>query len=181
MQFSDFLTDFTSWVDDERPDVVLLPGASREELSGWLARTPAAAGSEILEWFSHVNGEDARYSSLCGGLKRFIDLSFSEDLSAGFLRSAQRQGAERTRMSVSHASIRAVEWDPGWVPFFLDNAAPYCVDLSPADAGCLGQVIYAPRGDNRVHLVAKSLWHFLDRVADGVKLGEEWPYPGLFE
>lgn len=57
--------------------------------------------------------------------------------------------------------VAAVDWQPGWVPFAVSNAAYYAVDLTPLRGGSYGQVIEFGHDTVENRVLAPSISEFL--------------------
>lgn len=68
--------------------------------------------------------------------------------------------------------IRPQHWDPGWLPVTDAGSGNFfCVDLHPAPAGAVGQVIWYDRVDGPVRVVGAGFAAWLEQTASGLEAG----------
>ena len=69
--------------------------------------------------------------------------------------------------------VSKVWWHPCWIPFaYFGAGGEYCVDMSPAEAGTVGQIIITWRNDAMRYIDTPSLAAWLGRIADDMESGE---------
>lgn len=72
--------------------------------------------------------------------------------------------------------VAAVDWQPGWVPFAVSNAAYYAVDLTPLRGGTYGQVIEFGHDTDENRVLAASITEFLELAVDNLDPNEPYRY-----
>jgi len=68
--------------------------------------------------------------------------------------------------------VAAVDWQPGWVPFAVSNAAYYGVDLEPLRGGSYGQVIEWGHDTSETRVLASSIAEFLQLAVQNLDRDE---------
>lgn len=72
--------------------------------------------------------------------------------------------------------VAGVDWQPGWVPFAVSNAAYYAVDLTPLRGGRYGQVIEIGHDTVENRVLAASITDFLTLAATHLDPNEQYRY-----
>ncbi|MBX2836266.1 MAG: SMI1/KNR4 family protein [Gammaproteobacteria bacterium] len=72
--------------------------------------------------------------------------------------------------------VAAVDWQPGWVPFAVSNAAYYAVDLKPLRGGTYGQVIEFGHDTDENRVLATSISEFLEMAVENLDPDEPYRY-----
>lgn len=76
-------------------------------------------------------------------------------------------------VSKPDAGIRDCWWSKGWIPVAGNGGGDFiCVDMDPAEGGCVGQVICAWHDSENRQNLAPSWAAFLDSIASGMDAGQ---------
>lgn len=188
---SPFETAFAAWllfISNQGVDIQsqLLPPASQEAL----AQLSESIGYELPEDFTQLyltaNGQldpywgdksfTGTYSPLFGWYE-FIPL---EKVSSNYSELADIRNSilpDIYEVDVREGDpVVAVDWQPGWVPFAVSNAAYYGVDLTPPRGGTYGQVIEFGHDTSENRVLASSITEFLALAVKNLDPNEPYRY-----
>ena len=129
-------TEIDRWLADHAPTTLasLAPGVAAETLRTVEAALGRTLPPEVVASYQIHDG----YAGLAGGYE-YVSLEAGLEL---WEAQAEAHG-DAPKRSAHKDRIQPVFWHPGWFPIAADSGGNLlCVDLDPAPAGTLGQIVY---------------------------------------
>jgi cell wall assembly regulator SMI1 len=158
------------WLTAHAPSILadMLPGASDTEIRAAQQQFGCTFPQEVREWFALHNG--AR--SCC--LLEYWDLYSLAEMVASWrsLKSIYDSGFFNEFHSEPQGPIRTEWWHPAWIPLTGEPGGDHlCLDLAPAQGGCVGQIILWVHDDSLRQIVAPTFSAWFAQLADGLEAG----------
>jgi cell wall assembly regulator SMI1 len=144
------------------------PGASAAEISAAEEQLGCVFPDSVREWFAIHNGSES-----CA-LFEYWDLYSLAEVFAAWkaLKDLFDEGAFDEFHSDPSGLTRMEWWHPAWIPLTGEPRGDHlCLDLAPAEGGCVGQVISWVHDDSCREVIASTFQAWFEQLADGLEAG----------
>ena len=162
-----------SWLQTHAPKIFdcLQPGVSEQQIQETEAFLGVTLPADVKDSYRLHNGQQLSGPSFIDGW----DLLSLDEIQSNWLvwKQLLERGDFHGITSEPSGPILSDWWNPRWIPFTQDGIGNhFCLDLSPAPGGSVGQIILLIHDDVERVVLAPSFESWLSGIADDLETGK---------
>lgn len=158
------------WLATHAPAILadMGPGAASADIRAAEEQLSCTFPETVREWFALHNGSES-----CALMEYWDLYSLAEVVAAWrVLKGIYDTGFFDEFQSDPVGPIRSAWWHPAWIPVTGEPGGNHlCLDLAPAEGGCVGQIISWVHDDSVREVVAPTFSAWFEQLADGLEAG----------